>query len=86
MRKTVLAAALLAAVACTPKTSVTSPDGRITVRFDLDETGVPTYCVDVDGLPFLEPSLLGLLSDDANLDRGFSLESSRVRSVQESWH
>ena len=86
MRKTVLAALVLLTAACAPKTSVTSPDGRIAVRFDLDGTGVPTYCVDVDGLPFLEPSLLGLLSDEANLDRGFSLESSRVRSVQETWH
>ena len=86
MRKTVLAALVLLTAACAPKTSVTSPDGRIAVRFGLDEAGIPSYCVDVDGQPFLEPSLLGLLSDDAVLDRGFSLKSSQVRSVQETWH
>ena len=86
MRKTVLAALVLLTAACAPKTSVTSPDGRIAVRFGLDEAGIPSYCVDVDGQPFLEPSLLGLLSDDAILDRGFSLKSSQVRSMQETWH
>ena len=86
MRKLLFAAALFAAVACTPKTSVTSPDGRIAVHFVLDETGIPTYRVDVDGQPFLDPSVMGLLSDDANLDRGFSLESSRTKAVKETWH
>ena len=85
MRKLLFAAALLAA-ACTPKTNITSPDGRIAVHFVLDETGIPTYRVDVDGQPFLEPSVMGLLSDDANLDRGFSLVSSRTRTVKETWH
>ena len=81
MRKLLFAAALLAA-ACTPKTNITSPDGRIAVHFVLDETGIPTYRVDVDGQPFLDPSVIGLLSDDANMDRGFSLASSRTKAVK----
>ena len=84
-RFAILACALLA-WACSPKTVVTSPDGTVAVRFSLDASGVPSYQVEVDGKPFLEPSVLGLLSDDANLDRGFSLVSSRVSSFQETWH
>ena len=72
--------------ACTPKTTVTSPDGRISVRFSLDGTGIPSYRVDVDGQPFLEPSEMGLMSDDADLAWGFALKSSKVSSHRETWH
>ena len=42
MKKTVLAAAVLLLASCSPKTTVTSPDGRIAVRFDVDASGVPS--------------------------------------------
>ncbi len=86
MKKTVLAAAFLLLAACAPKTTITSPDGRIAIRFDLSPAGIPSYSVDVEGKPFLEPSMMGLVSDDVNLDRGFSLKSSKVRSHRETWH
>ena len=72
--------------ACSSQTAVTSPDGRIAVQFALDASGVPSYRVDVDGKPFLMPSAMGLSSDDAMLDRGFTLQSSHVRSHREIWH
>ena len=86
MKRSVLLALALLAAACTPKMSVTSPDGRIAVRVSLDAEGIPSYQVDVDGRPLLEPSVLGLLSDEANLDRCFTVRSSRVRSFRETWH
>ena len=86
MKKTVLAAAVLLLAACSPKTTVTSPDGRIAVRFDLSSSGIPTYSVAVDGQPLLEPSEMGLVSDDVNLDQGFALKSSTVRNRRETWH
>ena len=85
MKKTVIAAVVLLLAACSPKTAVVSPDGRIAVRFTLSESGIPSYSVDVDGQPLLEPSVMGLVSDDVNLDRGFALKSSRLRSHQETW-
>ena len=72
--------------ACAPKTSVLSPDGRIAVQFSLDASGIPSYRVDVDGQPLVAPSAMGLVSDDVNLDSGFTLKSSRVRSHRETWH
>ena len=86
MKKTVLAAAIVLVAACAPKTSVLSPDGRIAVHFSLSASGIPSYSVDVDGQPLLEPSVMGLVSDDVNLDRGFALKSSRIRNHQETWH
>ena len=86
MKKTVLAAALLAVVACSPKTTVTSPDGRIAVRFAVDADGVPSYAVDVNGKPFLAPSALGLQAEGVNLESGFALKSSKVTAADETWH
>ena len=86
MKKTVLAAAFLLLAACAPKTTVTSPDGRIAVRFDLDREGIPSYSVDVDGQPFLTQSAMGLVSEDVKLDEAFVLKSSKVRNHQETWH
>ena len=86
MKKTVLAAAIVLFAACSPKTSVLSPDGRITVQFSLDASGIPSYRVDVDGQPLVAPSAMGLVSDEVNLDSGFALKSSKVRSHKETWH
>ena len=86
MKKTVLAAVAILLAACSPKTTVTSPDGRISVRFAVDVEGVPSYAVDVDGKPFLEPSSLGLQAEGVNLQTGFALKSSKVRAVDETWH
>lgn len=72
--------------ACVPKTSVTSPDGRIAVHFLLQEGGVPAYAVDVDGVPLIDPSPLGLVAGEAGLDGGFSLLSGKVTSHREVWH
>ena len=86
MKKTVLAAVAILLAACSPKTSVSSPDGRIAIRFELTPSGVPTYAVDVDGQPLLEPSAMGLASEDVILDQGFALKSSKVSSFRETWH
>ena len=86
MKRIAILACILLAGACCPKTHVSSPDGRISVRFSVDADGVPTYAVDVDGEPFLESSAMGLISDDVNLDRGFKLKSSQVNSRRETWH
>ena len=86
MKRIAILTCILLAGACCPKTHVSSPDGRISVRFSVDADGVPTYAVDVDGEPFLESSAMGLFSDDVNLDRGFRLKSSRVKSRRETWH
>ena len=86
MKRLLFAACALLVWACTPKTSVTSPDGRIVVRFDLNEAGAPSYSVEVDGRAVLQPSEMGLVSEEAKLDKGFVLKSSKVRKHQKTWH
>lgn len=80
--KKLLLAALLLAIACTPRTSVTSPDGKIAVSFDPQAFA---YCVTVDGQPFIEQSPLGLVALEADLKDGFVLKGSSVKSERSSW-
>lgn len=80
--KKLLLAALLLAFACTPRTSVTSPDGKIAVSFDPQAFA---YSVTVDGQPFLEPSPLGLSALEADLCEGFVLKGSSVKSERSTW-
>jgi len=71
---------------CTPKTDVTSPDGRIGLSFSLDGEGRPQYEVSVNGTPFILPSVLGMAtSAPVNLESGFALEGTRVTSHKERW-
>ena len=87
MKKTILALTLTALAACAPltdKTAITSPDGRISVSFKLDD-GMPTYSIDVDGAPLVEPSALGLVAEEADLSGGFSLVSTKISKQKNSW-
>ena len=86
MKRFLFAACALLVWACAPKTSVTSPDGRIAVRFELSDSGVPSYSVEVDGRAMLTSSEMGLVSEEVKLDQGFVLKSSKVRKHRETWH
>ena len=71
---------------CTGNTSVSSPDGSISVRFSLSDEGQPEYAVSVDGKPFIGRSVLGMeTSAPLNLGSGFRLESSKVTKHSEKW-
>lgn len=84
-RLSAVIALILTATACAPKTSVCSPDGKMVVGYLLSN-GVPEYTVSVDGAPFIERSVLGFDSKEADLGGGFRLVSSRLSSHHERWH
>ena len=73
-RMTRLAFLLLLPVAALAQPAlVSSPDGRVAVRFGLDDAGAPTYAVDLDGRPLLAPSPLGLVTTLARWDRDLAV-------------
>ena len=87
MRKLAAFATLLSLlVACHPVMEVTSPDGSILVRADVDTDGQPLYAVEVDGLPLIGWSQLGLVSEGIDLSTGFRLLSSQEKKHDETWH
>lgn len=65
--------------------SVASPDGSLTVEFNLCD-GVPMYSVSRFGRPLVKPSRLGfLLEDSPSLDGHFELQSADRTSHNEKW-
>ena len=62
-----------------------SPDGNVTLHFDLDN-GVPLYRVDYKGKPVIKESKLGLeLTSGKNLTGGFRLAASETSTFDETW-
>ncbi len=55
---------------------VASPDGRLVVEFQVDDTGAPRYSVTLAGTTVLETSRLGLVRDDADFTKGLQLVST----------
>ncbi|PAP75034.1 glycoside hydrolase family 97 protein [Rubrivirga marina] len=77
---------LLAMPAVAQPVFVSSPDGRVAVRFGLDDVGAPTYAVDLGGQPILEPSPLGLVTTLARWDRDLTVaEAGEVESVEDRY-
>jgi alpha-glucosidase len=54
---------------------VKSPNGRLTVKFSVNE-GAPRYLVELSGKPVLQESKLGLVRDDADFSKGLMLVSA----------
>lgn len=65
---------------------ISSPDGNITVKADVDD-GVPTYSIDYKGKPVIKPSTLGYqLADGPDMTDGFTFIDSDTCSFDETWH
>ena len=80
-----LTACLLSAFLCANADEIKSPNGQISVNFELKE-GVPTYRVDYKGKPVIKESKLGLeLRDGGNLMDGFEQIKSSTSTFDETW-
>ena len=68
------------------ETSISSPDGELTVNFGLQEDGRPEYKVDYKTRPVVLASGLGLeLIDAPDLMSGFEIMGTDTRSFDETW-
>ncbi|MCF0198754.1 MAG: glycoside hydrolase family 97 catalytic domain-containing protein [Bacteroidaceae bacterium] len=63
---------------------VTSPDGNLTVRFNV-ESGVPTYSVECEGKQFLTRSPLGLETSIGDFTQGMKLVETQTTTVKDSY-
>ncbi|MCB9309868.1 MAG: glycoside hydrolase family 97 protein [Lewinellaceae bacterium] len=68
------------------ETVVSSPNGRVTIQFKLDEAGQPSYAVAFDKKPVIKPSKMGfeLLSQPA-MAKGFEVSKAESSTFSETW-
>lgn len=67
-------------------TRLASPNGRISVGFNVDAQGVPGYTVERDGHRVLDRSSLGLVRRDADFSKGLRITSqSHVEPVEDQY-
>ncbi len=94
MRKCIvwLSAILMLAVSCAEKapvldeTLLSSPDGALTLRFGLSDSGRPYYALKRGTEDVILPSALGFdLMDGTSLKEGFSVVSVAKDSLDETW-
>lgn len=89
MHKTLLsfAAALCALAATAAPETLSSPNGKLSLSFELNAAGRPTYSLSCGQKQAVRPSGLGLMLKDApDLVNGFSLDSTAVAEQDETWH
>lgn len=66
--------------------SVSSPDGKVRVVFDLNGAGTPLYSVQYEGKAVLEPSPLGLVRSDGAFDAGLTWAGvSKTETVKDDY-
>ncbi|HMQ49777.1 MAG TPA: glycoside hydrolase family 97 protein [Saprospiraceae bacterium] len=67
-------------------TIVASPDGRVSIQFDLSEKGEPMYSVYYEAQPVIKPSKMKFeLLHQPALGEGFEIENAQQSSVSEQW-
>ncbi len=64
--------------------TVASPDGRISLAFDVTG-GTPTYSASFEKRPVILPSALGFELKDGEMKSGFKLMSAKTSSKDETW-
>jgi hypothetical protein len=65
---------------------VTSPNGNLSLRFQLAGAGVPTYQLSFKNKPVLKTSSLGIeTSDVASFSSGFTITKTDKNTVDENW-
>ena len=87
MKKLLLGLACITFVACNSSNQVSSPDGTLTLDFQLRD-GQPTYSVACNGKDVLLPSPMGFvlsIGEDTLRDVEWSIESTKSASVDTTW-
>lgn len=76
--------ATLLGVACTP-TTLSSPDGRIGLSFNLSDKGEASYSVSYDGSTIIDRSLLGIVTTTEDFSSGLRVIKVRHDQEDDTW-
>ncbi len=79
-------AGILVACQAEPNLEIASPDGRLGLRFGLNETGTPYYVLDFDGDTIIAPSTMGFeFKGQSPLGEGMEIYNVYREQVDETW-
>ncbi|MCM1369481.1 MAG: glycoside hydrolase family 97 protein [Candidatus Amulumruptor caecigallinarius] len=76
---------MISAVIQATAADISSPGGNLTLRVNVDESGIPYYLLDYKGNSIVEKSRLGLNADEIQFASGFSIESIDTVTVDRTW-
>lgn len=69
-----------------PNASITSPDGNISITFDLQPSGVPQYSVRYHQKDLILPSTLGMeFREQPAFKDGFAIIGTSEKEINETW-
>ena len=86
MKKILLSLLTLAAGMCYAAEVQTSPDGQMSLNFDIKDGGVPVYSIDYKGKTVISTSKLGLeLTKGTSMLDGFKLQKVTRGTFDETW-
>lgn len=82
----VLCAALTLGCSSNKETKVSSPDGKVSIDFSLNEAGEASYAVSFNGSPVIEPSAMSFdFKDQASFKGGLEISNADHKSMSETW-
>lgn len=79
----ILSGVLAVAPMMAEEVSIGSPDGNLTVK--VTDAGGPTYSISLDGIPMLQTSPLGLLTNYADYGQGMMLVKHQTDTIRDSY-
>ncbi|HET6893533.1 MAG TPA: glycoside hydrolase family 97 N-terminal domain-containing protein, partial [Pyrinomonadaceae bacterium] len=66
--------------------SIQSPDGKLSLSFELTPNGEPTYHLSFQGKPVLQKSRLGIeLNEQPSFIKGFTIVKADTSQTDETW-
>lgn len=78
---------LLGTLTTVASNSISSPDNKLKLSFNIQGDGVPTYQLSLNGSTVIQPSILGLqIKDAVSLKVGFSIVKVDSSLVNETWN
>jgi glucan 1,4-alpha-glucosidase len=67
--------------------TIKSPDGNLSMTFELRSDGVPVYQLTFKGKPVIKPSILGIDTKDVpSFRNGFTITNATQNTVDDSWN
>lgn len=77
--------AAISITACTSNTTLSSPDGKITSTFSINEEGAPQYQLTAYGQEIISNSSLGMEAEECEISKGYEIVKVTRNKIRQAW-